>query len=196
MVLVVGLGNPGRSYEGTRHNLGYEVVDLLARAAGTEFKPGRGEYWDAPCSLKSIDVVLLKPTTFMNDSGVAVQDALERYGIAVDQLLVVCDDFQLPLGTLRLRPRGSDGGHNGLASIIYHLQSDEFPRLRCGIGSPAMPADKELMADFVLTRFTPEELPAARTTAERARDACTVCITEGFGTAMNQFNVRPDQPTP
>ncbi len=188
MVLVIGLGNPGRTYERTRHNLGFMVVDALADELRTPIRPGRGEFWLAECSLKQRDVILLKPTTFMNDSGIAVTEALELFSGTPRDLLVVCDDFQLPLGTLRIRPHGSDGGHNGLASIIYHLQTDDFPRLRCGIATPAMLAEGSAKAGFVLGEFTAEEMPDVREMVLRARDACTSKITDGLDLAMSRFN--------
>jgi len=193
MYLVIGLGNPGRQYEGTRHNLGFAIVDAVADVVRCEFRPGRGDYWAATCSLNNRDVALLKPTTFMNDSGIAVVQALEHYQALPRELLVVSDDFQLPLGTLRLRPRGSDGGHNGMASIIYHLQSDEFARLRCGIGSAFMPGDKSSMTQFVLDRFQPEELPEVRALVLRARDACISVVSEGLGPTMSRFNTPRDR---
>ncbi len=188
MVLVVGLGNPGRTYERTRHNVGFMVVDALAEEWRTVFHPGRGEFWLAECSLNQRDVILLKPTTFMNESGIAVAEAVGQFACTPDEILAVCDDFQLPLGTLRLRPQGSDGGHNGLASVIYHLQTDAFPRLRCGIGTPATPADGSAKAGFVLEPFTADELPDVRDMVLRARDACTSTITDGLSLAMSRFN--------
>ncbi len=193
MHMVVGLGNPGRTYEWTRHNLGFAVVDALASEARAEFRPGRGEYWYAACSLNQRDVVLLKPTTYMNDSGLAVVQGLEHFAATQDTLLVVCDDFQLPLGTLRLRPRGSDGGHNGLASVIYQLASDTFPRLRCGIGSPAMPAVPDTKAGFVLEQFGAGEMPAVRDLIARARDASISVVTDGLDLAMSRFNTPRDR---
>jgi len=135
MHLIVGLGNPGYEYSFTRHNVGFLVVDRLATLLHREFHTGSGNYWLAECSLKNSDVTLLKPTTFMNNSGFAVKEYCETYSIPYQNILVVSDDFQLPLGTIRIRPSGSDGGHNGIASIIYQLETDQFPRLRCGIGS-------------------------------------------------------------
>jgi len=141
MVCIIGLGNPEKRYEGTRHNLGFEVLDCLAERLRTPFKEGKGEYLLASGEVGDVSVGLVKPLTFMNESGVAVADVAERFEVPLDQLIVVCDDFQLPLGHLRVRQKGSDGGHNGLYSIIYHLQSDLFPRIRCGIASPSMPKE-------------------------------------------------------
>jgi PTH1 family peptidyl-tRNA hydrolase len=115
MYLIVGLGNPGKEYNNTRHNTGFMVVNQLAEFTGAAFQPGKGEYWQAKCSLNNADVIVLKPVTYMNNSGIAVQEFLEKHKVAPEKILIVCDDFQLPIGSIRLRPAGTDGGHNGLA---------------------------------------------------------------------------------
>ena len=188
MFFVIGLGNPERRYVGTRHNIGFEVVDRLAQELRMQFKPGRGEFLIAQGSFREHPLALIKPLTFMNESGVAVTEVREQFDAGNEDLLVVCDDFQLPLGQLRLRLGGSDGGHNGLYSIIYHLQSEGFPRLRCGIASSSMPADKNQMADFVLARFTAEELPLVNEMIPQAKDACLCSLSDGIAKAMNVFN--------
>jgi peptidyl-tRNA hydrolase, PTH1 family len=190
MFFVIGLGNPERRYVGTRHNVGFEVVDRLAQELRIQFKPARGEFLIAQGSFREHPLALIKPVTFMNESGVAVKEVQEQFDARVEDLFVVCDDFQLPLGQLRLRVRGSDGGHNGLYSIIYHLQSEEFPRLRCGIASSPMPADKNQMADFVLARFASEELALVNEMIPQAKDACLCALTDGITKAMNVFNKR------
>ena len=157
MHAIIGLGNPGSEYDGTRHNIGFTVVDKLAKKFDADFHAGRGEFVSTSFRVKGEQVLLVKPLTYMNNSGVAVKEILEQHHLLLEELLVVVDDFQLPLGTLRLRTKGSDGGHNGLASIIYQLESDEFPRLRCGIQSEAMPKNKNMMADFVLSPFEEKE---------------------------------------
>jgi PTH1 family peptidyl-tRNA hydrolase len=166
------------------------VVDEFATVTGVTFRPGKGEYWFAQCSLNNIEIALLKPATFMNNSGIAVQDFLEQKKIPFDNLLVVCDDFQLPLGTIRLRQNGTDGGHNGLSSIIYHLQTDQFARIRCGISSVMMPAEKTKMSDFVLEQFSKSEVPNVKLMVGRARDACLSYIENGINRTMNQFNIQ------
>lgn len=191
MLSIVGLGNPGSRYEGSRHNLGFEVVDDVARACNAAFKPGRGEYLVAETRLDGTTFLLVKPLTYMNESGSAVLDIQSRYDVRIDEFLIVCDDFQLPLGYLRVRAGGSDGGHNGLYSIIYHLQSDSFPRLRCGIASQAIPDEQSLMARFVLEPFAPDERPAVKIMVQRAKDACLCVVREGLQQAMNQFNTKP-----
>lgn len=188
MFFVFGLGNPESRYSGTRHNVGFEVVDCLARELQLPFKAGRGEFLIAQGNVRDQQLAVVKPLTYMNESGLAVMEIQEQYELQQDHMLVVCDDSQLPLGQLRLRLSGSDGGHNGLCSIIYHLQSDDFPRLRCGIASPTMPSEKSLLADFVLQKFTPEEQPVAQKMIECAKDACLSACTEGLTTAMNVFN--------
>jgi peptidyl-tRNA hydrolase, PTH1 family len=191
MPLIVGLGNPGRQYEFTRHNTGVLVVDRLAASLKASFRPAKGEYWFASCSLNGLDVVLMKPTTYMNNSGIAVQQCIETHALPLEQVLIICDDFQLPLGSLRFRTNGSDGGHNGLASIIYHVQSESIPRLRCGIGSAHVPSDKTLMADFVLSEFEDDEHEIVGTMLQQAEEACKVFIIDGIDKAMNRFNIRP-----
>ncbi len=188
MYCIVGLGNHGREYTRTRHNVGFLVVDEVAAVSGVTFRPGKGEYWLAQCSLNNVEVALLKPATFMNNSGIAVHEFLEQQEILLDNLLVLCDDFQLPLGTIRLRQNGTDGGHNGLSSVIYHLQTDQFARLRCGIASAMMPAEKTKMKDFVLDQFSESEFPNVKLMVERARDVCISYIEDGIDRTMNRFN--------
>ena len=193
MHLIVGLGNPGREYAWTRHNVGFQVADVLAASLSISFQAGKGEFWLAQCSLKDVEITILKPVTYMNNSGIAVHEFLEQQQIALENILVVCDDFQLPIGTIRLRKDGSDNGHHGLASTIYHLQSDQFARLRCGIASGSMPLEKSKMKDFVLDRFLEPELRMVKNMVERARDACASFIVDGIDQAMNKFNAKPSE---
>jgi PTH1 family peptidyl-tRNA hydrolase len=188
MVVVIGLGNPGRDYVHTRHNVGYKVADILAKKLNCTFHPGKGEFIAGFGSLRDIEIAVAKPVTSMNDSGIAVAEIIDRFGIGLDQILVVFDDFQLPFGTLRMRQSGSDGGHNGMYSIIYHLQSDAFPRLRCGIATEQVPQDKSLMADFVLSQFGKNEVPTVDDMVERAADACLSFAVDGISKAMNLHN--------
>jgi len=193
MYLIAGLGNPGIEYAGTRHNAGFLVADQLAASLDAKFHAGKGEFWLAECSLKNVEITILKPVTYMNNSGIAVQEFLERQQIALENILIVCDDFQLPMGTIRLRKEGSDSGHNGLSSVIYHLQTDQFARLRCGIASGSMPSEKSKMKDFVLDRFPESELRIVENMVERAREACTSFIMDGIDQAMNRFNAKPSE---
>lgn len=185
--MIVGLGNVGREYERTRHNVGFMVVDLLASNARKSFNPGKGEYYFSEMRHAGEEVVLLKPTTFMNDSGIAVKAALRRFDMDIADLLVVYDDFNIPLGKLRIRRGGSDGGHNGIYSVIYHLNDDGFPRLRCGIGTEEVIPGRD-MAGFVLSEFEEEERPEAEKMIRSAADAVFVFIGSDIQTAMNRFN--------
>jgi peptidyl-tRNA hydrolase, PTH1 family len=193
MYLIVGLGNPGNVYTRTRHNVGFLVADELAASMNTQFRAGKGEYWSAQCSLNNIDITVMKPVTYMNHSGIAVANYIERQHIALENILIVCDDFQLPIGTIRLRKDGSDSGHHGLSSILYHLQTDQFARLRCGIASASMPLEKSKMNDFVLDSFPESEFRIVENMVGRARDACASFILEGIDQAMNKFNAKPSE---
>jgi peptidyl-tRNA hydrolase, PTH1 family len=193
MYLIAGLGNPGNAYTRTRHNIGFLVADRLAASMNASFRAGKGEFWLAECSLNEIDFTVLKPVTSMNESGIAVAEFAEQHQIAMENILIVCDDFQLPLGTVRLRKNGSDSGHHGLSSIMYHLQSDQFPRLRCGIASENMPSEKSKMKDFVLEPFPESEWKTVEHMVGRARDACTSFILDGVNQTMNKFNARPSE---
>ncbi len=191
MNAIFGLGNPGPRYRGTRHNVGFEVVDELARRWGLpEFDSwhGRAEYVRGSSAGESI--LLAKPLTFMNDSGQAVGELARYFKVDVPDLLIVVDEVQLPLGKLRARARGSAGGHNGLKSVIAHL-GDEFPRLRVGVGrgpeGPGGIAQRDL-ADHVLSRFEPGERDEVERMIARAADAAEVFVTGGIAEVMNQYN--------
>lgn len=186
--VVFGLGNPGRRYEGTRHNVGFDVVDELARRAGVEFKTSWRLRAKA-CSWR-VDVRnvwLVKPQQYMNLSGLAAARFKRRRGTEPAEMLVVVDDVELPLGQLRLRKQGGAGGHNGLRSIIRDLGSDGFPRLRLGVGGGD--ADRDLTG-HVLGRFRPNERGAVEETVARAADAVECVLEEGVDVAMNRYNVR------
>lgn len=188
MLVALGLGNPGDMYEGTRHNVGKEVVLSLIEELSLKPRPGKGRYSYA-CD-RSRDLVLVVPTTYVNTSGEAASQVLGHLGAATHQLLVVCDDFALPVGMLRVRKQGSDGGHNGLASIIYNLGSEAFPRLRIGIGPVPPQVDP---ADFVLSDFETAELPLVETARREARDAVLMIASGGLDRAMNAYNRRVDE---
>jgi PTH1 family peptidyl-tRNA hydrolase len=158
MKIIAGLGNPGQKYEITRHNAGFLILDSFAQANNLTFKPGKGDYYFAKGKISRTEFMLLKPTTYMNNSGLAVLEAVESIPeFNTENLLVVYDDFQLPLGTIRVRTGGSDGGHNGISSIIYHLNTMDFPRMRVGIGTGEV-MKKDDFVDFVLSNFTGEEI--------------------------------------
>ena len=179
--LVAGLGNPGPDYAGTRHNIGFLVVDLIAAQFGLTWE--RSTKWDA-FTVKSRETILVKPASFMNRSGHPLFAIAQFYKIEPQQILVVLDDLALPLGRLRIRPNGSSGGHNGLESIIAQFGTEEIPRLRLGIG--AAPAHGSI--DYVLGRFFEEEKPLVRSTIDRAAEAVKCAIDNGLVSAMNTFN--------
>ncbi len=186
MKAIVGLGNPGAEYQATRHNVGFAVVDFLARRWNVRLKS-----WKSVAALAVVsdrDVLLAEPKTFMNASGEAVARITAFHKIESDDLLVVVDEAQLPLGRLRLRRAGSAGGHNGLKSIIEHLGPD-FPRLRIGIGLGDPRWD---LVDHVLSSFENNERATASEAIARSADAVEVFVEEGIGPAMNRFNVRGD----
>jgi len=179
--LVAGLGNPGPEYAATRHNIGFIVVDQLAAQFGSAWE--RSAKWDA-LSTKSGAVLLIKPMNSVNRSGYPLFAVAQFYKIEPQEILVVLDDFALPLGRLRLRVRGGAGGHNGLESIIMQFGTEEIPRLRIGIGE----APREGSADYVLSRFFDEEKPVVRSTIDRAVEAIKCAIDNGLLSAMNTFN--------
>ncbi len=185
MKLIVGLGNPGGKYEGTRHNIGFEVVDELARRHQAD--PGRVKFEGQlqECLIGSQKSLLLKPHTFMNLSGRSVRQAIDFYKIELEDVLLVCDDFHLDLGVLRLRARGTDGGQKGLADTIRQLGTDEFARLRVGIGPVP---DRWNAADFVLGKFATAEIKLLTSEIIRLCDAVDTWATEGITAAMNRFN--------
>jgi PTH1 family peptidyl-tRNA hydrolase len=189
---IVGLGNPGLKYHGTRHNVGFAVLDELARRAHVEFESAKVDAlvgrWRRPA--EDLVVLLAKPLTFMNASGEAIGALLRYYKIELPDLLVIVDEVQLPVGKLRARTRGSAGGHNGLKSVIAHV-GEEFSRLRLGVGrgpeGPAGKAQRDL-ADHVLSRFEADEGAEVERMISRAADAAEVFVTGGIAGVMNQFN--------
>jgi len=189
MKLITGLGNPGNIYASTRHNAGFIALDNLALKLGIVFRPGRGDFYLASGKYEGEDFFLLKPTTYMNNSGIAVVQFFENYSTleADKDLLVVHDDFNIPLGTLRLRQKGSDGGHNGIASIMYHLNSDEFPRMRIGIGCNDI-LKKDEFVDFVLSDFLPDEIGMLNKLMPVFNDCILSFLSEDIKITMNKFN--------
>ncbi len=185
MKLVIGLGNPGRKYEGTRHNVGFNVIAHLARQHGTsQAKTGfQAELVEA--NLAGQKILLIAPQTFMNLSGGSAVAARDFYKLQNEDVLVVCDDFNLPLGKLRLRPQGSAGGQKGLADIIQRLGGDQIPRLRIGVGP--LPANWDA-ADFVLGRFTKDQVTEIQITIAEAADAVVQWANRGMAETMNKYN--------
>ena len=182
--LIVGLGNIGREYWGTRHNIGFRVVNALVEAAAADFTEERyGAV--ARMRVKNAELVVLKPNTFMNLSGNAVRYWLQRESITRERLLVVADDLSLPFGSLRLKPRGSHGGHNGLRNIGELLATDDYARLRFGIGND-FPRGRQV--DYVLSPFTDEELARTPACVDRAVEIVRSFCLEGVDVAMNRYN--------
>jgi PTH1 family peptidyl-tRNA hydrolase len=187
MKMIAGLGNPGTEYRQTPHNLGFMAVDLLARECGLELAHREAQALTASARLEGLEVLLAKPQTYMNLSGMAVARLLEKYGLDVGDLIVLVDDAALPLGSLRIRPRGSAGGHNGLKSIIGALDSSEFVRVRMGVG-PEQPIGD--MVSYVLGRFHRSDLETVSEMLSQACEAVHVILREGSQKAMNRFNRR------
>jgi PTH1 family peptidyl-tRNA hydrolase len=181
---IVGLGNPGSQYKGTRHNVGFDVVDELARRESVGFESAPAEALIAKWRRPEGPVLLVKPLTFMNLSGEAIGELTRYFKIDLPDLLVIVDEVHLPLGRLRARTRGSAGGHNGLKSVIAHL-GDEFSRLRMGVGRGA---DQRNLADHVLSRFEKDEAAEVERMTARAADAAEMFITSGIEAVMNAFN--------
>jgi PTH1 family peptidyl-tRNA hydrolase len=185
MKLVVGLGNPGKRYEGTRHNVGFAVVDMLAaqsRAASFQdrFDADVAEWHEA-----GEKILLLKPQTFMNLSGRSVRQAVDFYQVDLKDLLVICDDMSLPLGKLRFRARGTHGGHNGLRDIQQHLGTTEYSRVRIGVD---VPGDEKDAVDHVLGKFKPSEKPAIEDALQLAVQGVATWVGQGIHKCMNQYN--------
>jgi len=187
MKLVVGLGNPGRRYSGTRHNVGFDVLDRLTERHRLEWESAPADAMQA--KWRAASVIVAKPLTFMNLSGGAIGELLRFYKIELPDLFVVVDDTNLELGRLRARPSGSAGGHNGLKSVIGALGNEEFARLRIGVGRGDGRRD---LADHVLAKFEPEERVEIAEATSRAADAAELFVAEGIGPVMNRFNRKED----
>jgi PTH1 family peptidyl-tRNA hydrolase len=192
--LIAGLGNPGTRFAGTRHNAGFLAVDELARRHGLRFSGKQANAEIARGSIRGVPVVLAKPQTYMNNSGLAVGWLARYYKIPHDHVLVAYDDIALPLGRLRIRARGSDGGHNGLTSIIQHLGTQHFPRLRIGVDRPVVVGHKQI--DWVLGRFTKEERQVMDEAIPRAAEAIEAVLRDGIERAMNFYNTDPADTPP
>ncbi|MDR5710109.1 MAG: aminoacyl-tRNA hydrolase [Armatimonadota bacterium] len=190
MRLVVGLGNPGRRYRGTRHNVGWEVVDRLSARWDVEISREEEEALVGRGEVAGVEVLLAKPLTYMNRSGEAVRGLVHRYGLRPEEIVVIYDDVDLPVGAIRVRARGSAGGHHGMASVLAALGTREVPRVRIGIGRPRGDA-----AAYVLSRFAPAERPLVEEAVERAADAVETFLREGLEAAMNRFNRRVPVPS-
>ena len=187
MKCIVGLGNPGLEYKGTKHNIGFAVVEAFAKDNKIKMKQARHFSVSGKGKVAGIDVLLVLPQTFMNLSGNAVGELFGREVKNVEDLLVVCDDINLELGTIRLKKQGSSGGHKGLASIIHTLKRDDFPRLKVGIATEVHKGD---ITNYVLTPFKRKQYRIAAYAVAMARDAVASMIEDGIDTAMNTYNKR------
>lgn len=184
MFLIVGLGNPGKEYEHTRHNVGFDIIDLISEKYNIDVnrKKFKGMYGDG--KINGEKVLLLKPTTYMNLSGESVREIIEFYKIPNENIIVIYDDISLEVGRLRIREKGSAGGHNGIKSIISNLGSEVFPRIKVGVGQPS----KEELVSFVLGKFSKEDREKLEKTFKAAIDAVGAIIKEGTVEAMNKYN--------
>lgn len=189
--LIVGLGNPGRKYDLTRHNVGFMMLDRMALLHSAEFRSEAK--WQSHIAKLTDHTLLVKPQTFMNLSGRAVRQMISFFKIEPSNMLVVYDDVALPLGNLRFREKGSAGGHNGIKSIIAELGSDQFPRLKLGIAGSQ---EYENLSDHVLGKFHEKELDTVENMLATACDAVHVCLSQGMAHASNQFNTSKTKPTP
>ncbi len=183
--LIAGLGNPGSKYDNTRHNVGFDTVDYLSAKLNIKLtRIGfKGVYGEG--EIDGTRTILLKPQTFMNLSGESIRDIVAWYKIPMERVLVIYDDIDLAPGKIRVRPKGSSGTHNGMKSIIYQLQSDDFPRIRIGIGRAP---EKWDLADYVLSKFSKEDREVINTSIEKAAEAAVTIIGNGVEKAMNSFN--------
>ncbi len=185
MVVIVGLGNPGKKYDGTRHNVGFDVIDYLSHKYSIPVNKIKYKAVIGEGRVGTEKVMLVKPHTFMNLSGESVMRIMEYYNVPMDKLIVIYDDIDTELGKLRIRKKGSAGSHNGMKNIIYLLQKDDFPRVRVGIGRPRPGQD---LANFVLNRYTKEELEWIVPAIRSAGDAVDTIINDNVEIAMNRYN--------
>ncbi len=190
MYIICGLGKTGREYAATRHNMGFRTLDELARLLNAPVMQLKFKSLVGETRLAGQKVILLKPQTFMNNSGEALREAAAYYKVEPENILVIYDDTDLPVGSIRMRPFGSSGSHNGMKSVIYQLQSDQFPRLRVGIGSKGL-LD---MRDFVLSRFPESEQEAVESSIKQAALAAKCFVEEGLQEAMSKYNTKKDKP--
>lgn len=186
MYLVAGLGNPGNQYEMTRHNIGFHTIDYIADELGVKVKKLKYKALYGECEINGEKVLLVKPQTFMNLSGDSIIEFVNFFKIPIEKVIVISDDISLDTGRIRIRAKGSAGGHNGLKSIIYQLKSDAFPRVKIGVGSPSN-ANYEL-ADYVLGRFSKDEIPVLEEAIIKTDKAVKEIIVRGVQSAMNRYN--------
>ena len=184
MYVIAGLGNPGRQYEKTRHNMGFLVADEFAATHGIDVRKIKHKALIGEGRIGGEKVLIVKPQTYMNLSGESLREVMNYYDVPMENLIVIYDDMDLQTGTLRIRKKGSSGSHNGMKSVIYQLQSDEFPRIRIGIGTPSA----EDWKDYVTGQVTEKEAPVLAEAVRDAAAALECIITDGIDIAMNRFN--------
>lgn len=187
MYLVVGLGNPGQKYDETRHNVGFMTIDRLSRKYNIDVKKAKHNALVGDGNIGGEKVILMKPMTYMNESGRAIIDCINFYKIPVENIIIVCDDIDIPFGTVRIKKKGSAGTHNGLKSVIQHTQDNKFPRIKIAVGQK--PAYMDL-ANFVLSRFSPEDKKVLDLEIDDAVEAVELIIKDGTDNAMNKLNGR------
>ncbi len=185
MIIIAGLGNPGKEYEGTRHNVGFDTLDVLADKYGISISGFEHHSLVGKGNIKGNKVLLMKPQTYMNLSGVAVRAVLDYYKEDIDSLIIIYDDIALPVGKLRVRGKGSAGGHNGIKSLINELGTQEFNRVRVGVGEKPPRWD---LADWVLGRYSSDDKEIMKESFKRAVSAIECIVETGIGSAMNKFN--------
>lgn len=185
MFVVIGLGNPGNKYRKTRHNVGFDTIECLGETHNIKISKIKFKSIYGEGRIGNEKVLLVKPQTYMNNSGISALEILRYYDIPIENIIVIYDDVDIDFGSLRIRPKGSAGSHNGMKSMIYHLQDDEFPRVRIGVGSPKEQQD---LADFVLSGFNKEEREIIDITIKKASEAVESIIIKGINKAMNEYN--------
>ena len=186
MIIIAGLGNPTKEYEGTRHNVGFQVIDKIAEKYNIAVDAKKGRAYVGKGIIEGQKVLLVKPQTYMNLSGESIRELVDYFKVdPKEELLVIYDDISLDVGQLRIRKKGSAGGHNGIKNIIAHLGTQEFPRIKVGVGDKPPRMD---LADYVLSRFSKEDREKMEQAFKDAAEAVEVMITEGADAAMNQFN--------
>lgn len=192
MYVIAGLGNPGKQYEQTHHNMGFITIDYLAEKLGISVNKIKFKALTAETVYNGQKIVLLKPQTYMNLSGESIREIVQFYKLPPENLVVIYDDIDLDAGKIRIRAKGSAGTHNGMRNIVFQLQTDEFPRIRIGIRGGM--SEKMQLRDFVTGGFTKEEVPLLEDAVSRAADAVLCFVTDGINTCMNKYNVRDKKP--
>lgn len=186
MYIIAGLGNPGKEYAGTRHNVGFDTIDFLAEKYNVNLNKLKFNSVYGEININGEKVMLVKPVTYMNRSGIAIAEIVKYYKVPIENLIIIYDDIDIPAGTLRIRPHGSSGTHNGMKSIIYQLENDKFPRIRIGIGrNPDMD-----LADYVLQRFNKDDREKIDSIIKSASEAAEEIIAKSLDSSMQKFNIK------